>query len=324
MFKLKINEFFWTSIVLIFSIFFLGLGIILKTIHIPVISSISNYAISWIIAVTISLFFIVLFYNQLDERIINGDDDNLYHLLHGRIAPVIMLQWFFTLLIVVLLTSLFVWLFNYFNLIEYTDTETINYIFRIVLFSSSSFLGITLLHLICLRMHDLNLPAYYFFLGIIPVGSFFVGVKIFKSGKFFIGILVFLNLIISIPFILFWPSDRGIVNYYGVNPKLIRLFNREKKLILRNGSLTQTEIDSKLSKLVEDYSKIEENALEEFVKDEIFRLCKKDLKKFAYNSVLNNNNDLVDSFELRLQNHYTEFVYYKISRLYGDSDWRKY
>ena len=137
------------------------------------------------------------------------------------------------------------------------------------------------------RLQDLNLPGYYL-VGIIPIVSWIIGIKIFKSGNKFLGVLVFLNLAIGILYILFAKGSKGS-NYFGIKPVHISRFEKEVKRIQNAKSLGNSEKEELQKEIAENYKAIEIKELEEFKKREIDRLIIKEKLRIDENSIISQN-----------------------------------
>lgn len=288
------------SLIIIVALFLIG---IIVTIAFP------SESLTSILGILIPVIFIFIY---------KGD------FVRTRIGNFEMLIWLLQFLAAQLILLTLGLLSSYvFDLLEYDyrdrniTSEVLEFIGATIIF----YFLITFVQLILKRVQDINQPGHYFFLGIIPILSWFIGVKFYKSGYKVIGILVFLNLIISIPFILFWPSDKG-ANYYGISPVIYRLFQRKKLGIKNSKFLTDQEKSDLMKKLSEDYQDIENRSIEEFKRKEIESMVNNEKIKLniGLQEKLMSDQELNILVE-RMQIFYLKIVEEKLNLTYVKTDW---
>jgi uncharacterized membrane protein YhaH (DUF805 family) len=204
----------------------------------------------------------------------------------GRYGNIDSLVWLCYFSFSVLIYMLFYLLFYYIslNLIGVYLKNEIREAIISPVFMISAYFIFKFFHLIYKRLQDFNQPGYYL-IGILPIISFFIGIKIFKSGYKLLGILVFLNLAVAIIYILIVSGTTGS-NYFGVNRKHICNFKKEDKRIRKAESLEDFEKDKLRIELVKKYLEIEIREKEEFQKNEIARLIRKEKLKTEEDSVI--------------------------------------
>ena len=159
------------------------------------------------------------------------------------------------------------------------------------------------------RLQDFNQPGYYL-IGIFPVISWFIGIRIYKSGYRFLGILVFLNLVIAFVYILIISGTNG-TNYFGVNPRHIYQFKKAAKRIRNAKSLDDSEREKLKKELVEKFCNIELEEKEEFKNKEIVRLIRKEKLKV----------DKESKIDQKRKEFYEKIVLEQLEKRYLKTNW---
>jgi len=169
-----------------------------------------------------------------------------------------------------------------------------------ILFSFVIYLTFKLIQVLYRRLQDLNLPGKYL-IGIVPVISWIIGIKIYQSGKKLLGILVFFNLLLGILYILFVRGTKGY-NYFGIQPAQISLYKKEKRRILKAKSISSKEKVALINVLTQKFENIEMIEKGKFITSETNRL----LESEKINQVV--ENDLLQSRKDYFENYVNEII----------------
>lgn len=207
----------------------------------------------------------------------------------GRFSNRDSLLWFYYLLLSILIATLFLVLIGYLaNVLNIYVSYTIRSSFStIFIFSILLYFAFKFIQLLYKRFQDFNQPGYYL-IGILPIVSWFIGVKIYKSGKKFLGILVFLNLAVALIYILFVSGD-SCSNYFGIKPKHCRNFLSEYKKIMKAKSLSQIDKNLLFQELQKKFEELESLDSKKFIEKEVARLLKKEKVFIKVNTEINEN-----------------------------------
>jgi len=115
----------------------------------------------------------------------------------GRLTNRGILVWLvsliFTSLAFFILAGIFGYTYNILGIGEFRENKILVSFFSVVAISIVLYFLFKLFLLFYKRFHDYNQPGYYFFLGLLPIVCWFIGVRIYKSGQKLLGVLVFLN-----------------------------------------------------------------------------------------------------------------------------------
>jgi len=206
---------------------------------------------------------------------------------NGRYSNIDSLLWFVYLISSIVIITIFI---VFIGFILDTLNIYVNYSIRssfssVLVFSILFYFVFKFIQLIYKRLQDFNQPGYYL-IGIIPIVSWFIGIKIYKSGEKILGVLVFLNLTIALIYILFVSGNYG-VNYFGIRPKYCRNFLREYKKLLKASSIAQEDKNLLVQELNNKYLLLESSETEKFIKAEVTRLIKKEKIIVKDNSKIN-------------------------------------
>lgn len=213
--------------------------------------------------------------------------------------------------------------YNLLGLGEFKKNKILVSFFSVVGLSLILYFLFKLLQVFYKRFQDYNQPGYYFFIGLLPVLCWFVGVKIYKSGQRVLGVLVFLNSSISIFHIIFGIGN-DYSNYFGINPELKDDYKKEKRAILKNKFLAEEEKQKLIITLRQKYSEFESKELSEFRAIEIERRLKKELMKFKFVSkeeIL--SKEMQNIHQNRIIDFHSKIVEQHIERYYKYADWDK-
>lgn len=200
-------------------------------------------------------------------------------------------------------------------------SKFLDYIFILCVLSIFSIVIVFIVRFFMLlyyRIQDFGLPGYYI-IGIIPILNWFIGIKTFKSGKKTLGVLIFLNLLIIIPYLLFFNGDKGL-NYFGISKKICRRFKKDRKQIFQNKFLNQSEKKTLMIDLKRKYSDLEISLLTDFKKNEMDRLSKKEVS-LLLNTINKESNFNKEDITDRINSFYRLQIERKLTRFYSYKKW---
>lgn len=241
----------------------------------------------------------------------------------GRYTNRALLKWLMlSIVAIAVLTALTAMIYYFFMLLGLVSVaEILKSFMKLVVITVAYYFIFKLCQIFYKRFQDFNQLGYFFFLGLLPIVSWFIGVRIYKSGERVLGVLVFLNSVISILYVIFGIGN-DYSNYFGMNPELKDDYNKEKRTILKNKFLSEEEKQKLIIALRQKYSEFESKELSEFRTLEIERRLKKEMKKFKFVS-----KDAILTLEMqnehqeRIIDFHSKIVDDRISQYYRYTDW---
>ena len=229
----------------------------------------------------------------------------------GRESNIAFLYWLSYLLLSTISLALIIVIINTFHLLFSIEQkeEVVNSIMFSIAYSIIFYFIFKFIQILFKRLQDFNQPGMYL-ISIIPIASWIVGIKIYKSGYKFLGILVFFNLSIALLYILLAPGNKGS-NYFGINQKHVYKYKKEAKRIKKANSLNDLEKEDLINKLIQKYKEIEKIEKEKFIIKETTRLINKEKLKTDDELLITQNRKIF----------YRNLVNEQIEKYYLDINW---